>query len=385
MSIVHAIGTAVPPHAYPQDYALSRMKGWLRDTTLQRMAHRVYRQSGIERRYSVLPDFLPDATPTLFHTEGSDSLSEPTTGQRNQVYAREYPALALEAAQNALRLAPWLAPLDITHVITASCTGFCNPGPDLYLAHALALAPSVERYHLGFMGCYAAFPALRMADQFCHANPRAVVLVVCVELCTLHLQVRPTPDSLLANALFADGAAAALVSARPPPPGQRALALDQFATRVIPETESAMAWTIGDRGFDMLLSSYVPRILGLHARDLLEEVLQASPVTLNDLAGWAIHPGGKAILSTIESHMGWPQQDGPLALSHRVLRDYGNMSSPTILFVLQALLAESPLPSGAPLGVMAFGPGLTVELGVFRMLGLPRVAAPPAPAACAAS
>ena len=382
MNHVHCIATAVPPYAYGQEFAMERMKRWVGDKVMRRMVHHVYRQSGIDRRHSVLPDFQPGAEPRLFHERADGTLDEPTTGQRNLVFQRTYPDLARDAARAAFDAAPWLKTSDITHVITVTCTGFCNPGPDLFLAHEFDLAPSVERYHLGFMGCYAAFPALRMADQFCTANANAVVLILCIELCTLHLQVKPTADSLLANALFADGAAAALVTRRPPPEGRRGLRLEHFSTRVIPDSEADMAWSIGDRGFDMVLSSYVPRILGLHARDLLTDVLAETGSEAADLAGWAVHPGGKAILHALETQMGWSPDRGPLALAHRVLRDYGNMSSATILFLLKAILDESPWPAGAAFGALAFGPGLTVEFGLMRLAGAaPAATAHPAAAA----
>jgi predicted naringenin-chalcone synthase len=369
MSHIHSIATAVPPHAYGQETAMELMKGWVADRAMQRRVHHVYRHSGIDRRHSVLPDFQPGATPLLFHARGDGTLEEPTTGQRNLVFERTYPALARAAVHAVFEQTPWLRPAEVTHVITVSCTGFCNPGPDLFLVHAFGLAPSVERYHLGFMGCYAAFPALRMADQFCRANANAVVLILCLELCTLHLQVKPTADSLLANALFADGAAAALVSRRPPPRNRRGLRLERFASRLIPGSEAEMAWTIGDRGFDMILSSYVPRILGLHARALLTDVLAEAGCDDGRLSGWAVHPGGKSILHALETQMGWPADHGPLALAHRVLRDHGNMSSATILFLLKAILDEVPWPEGATLGALAFGPGLTVDFGLMRMIG----------------
>lgn len=369
MTYVHCIGTAVPPYAYGQEFAMERMKRWVSDKVMRRMVHHVYRQSGIGRRHSVLPDFQPGAEPWLFRESPDGTLDEPSTGQRNLVFQRAYPNLARAAARAAFVAAPWLKTADITHVITVTCTGFCNPGPDLFLAREFELAPSVERYHLGFMGCYAAFPALRMAKQFCDANKDAVVLMLCIELCTLHLQVQPTEDSLLANALFADGAAAALVARRSPPEGRRGLRLEHFSTRVIPDSEADMAWTIGDRGFDMILSSYVPRILGLHAGNLLKGLLAEAGRQADDLAGWAVHPGGKAILHAIEKQMGWSPDSRPLALAHRVLRDYGNMSSATILFLLKAILDESPLPDNAALGALAFGPGLTVEFGLMRLTG----------------
>jgi predicted naringenin-chalcone synthase len=367
MSFIHAIGVAVPPYVYRQDYAAACMKRWVKDRALQRMVHHVYRQSGIERRHSVLPDFLPGATPLLFHESENGDLIEPGTGLRNERYSTLYPALARAAVARALEAAPHIQARDISHIITVSCTGFCNPGPDLQVAREFCMRPDVQRYHLGFMGCYAAFPALRMADAFCRADASALVLVVCVELCSLHLQIKPTPDSMLANALFADGAAAALISARAPAPESHALAIERFATRVIPGTESEMAWTIGDRGFDMTLSSYIPSILGSHIAPMLAELADGIPGRACD--AWAVHPGGVAILRAIEEAMGWPRGAPALEASYRILRDFGNMSSATILFVLADLLNTRVLSCGAALGALAFGPGLTVEFAALRFVG----------------
>jgi len=372
MSFIHNIATAVPPFAYHQEYAATCMKRWVRDRVMQRMVHHVYRNSGIAQRFSVLPDFQPDVSPSIFRELPDGTLFEPTTGQRNDIYQKSYPPLAVGAANAVFDKTPWLSRSDVTHVITVSCTGFCNPGPDLLVTHECGLSSSVQRYHIGFMGCYAAFPAMRMADQFCRAQPDAVVLIVCVELCSIHLQIKPTPDSLLANAIFADGAGAALVSRRTLPSGRRNLVLEHFATRLIPDSEGDMAWTIGDRGFDMTLSTYVPRILGLQANDLIRNVVASSPFEFDDIRGWAVHPGGKAILQALESSMGWSAHDGTLALSHRTLRDYGNMSSATILFVLMAIMEESDLPDQSLLGALAFGPGLTVECGLLRLAGTPK-------------
>ena len=364
---IHAIGTAVPPHAYHQDYALERMQKWIRDPALRRMARRIYRHSGIERRHSVLPDFMPGGEAQLFSDDETGRLSEPPTGTRNKIYAHAYPPLARDAVTQAFARAPHLRRADVTHVVTASCTGFVNPGPDLYLVDAFGLAPSVERYHLGFMGCYAAFPALRMAEQFCRLDPDAVVLVLCVELCSLHLQVNDSHDMLLANALFADGAGAALVSAHTPRPGQNAMALDGFATRLAPEGLDAMAWTIGNHGFDMKLSGYVPKILGDQAMDLAASAFRQCEVDPTDITAWAVHPGGKAILDHIERSLSLPHD--ALAISRSVLRDFGNMSSATILFVLERMLAQGK--GTGTVAAMAFGPGLTVEFGLLRHAGHP--------------
>ncbi len=366
---LHALQTAVPENAYTQDHALACMQRWLPDPRMRRLAAPVYKQSGIATRYSVLPDFKPGATPLLFHEDESGALIEPSTGARNRFFEGAYPALARAAVARAFAAAPHLAPEDVTHVITVSCTGFTNPGPDLHLTHAFGLNPGVQRYHLGFMGCYAAFPALRMADQFCRANPDAVALVLCVELCSLHLQVKPTADALLANALFADGAAAALVSARPMPDGQNGWALDGFSTRLLPEGARDMAWTIGDRGFDMILSSYVPRLLGLKARPLVTAMLAEHDRALDDIRAWAIHPGGRAILDGIEESLELPRT--ALDCARNTLRDFGNMSSVTVLFVLERLLETQRASSETPTLALAFGPGLTVEMALLHPIVAP--------------
>lgn len=380
-ALIHRIATAVPPYAYHQEYAADCMKRWVKDRVLQRMVHHVYRQSGIERRFSVLPDFQPEATSGIFGEQPDGTLVEPTTGQRNDLYRLAYPALVEDAVRRAFAQTPWIRPGDVTHLVTVSCTGFCNPGPDLHIAATFGLRADVERYHIGFMGCYAAFPALRMADQFCRANPDAVVLVVGVELCSLHLQIKPSSDLLLANALFADGAAAVLVSARPLPDGACGARLEAFATRLVPDSARDMAWTIGDRGFDMVLSSYVPKILALHAKQLVADLLAGCREGGSGITEWAVHPGGKAILQAFEQQMGWSGETGALAHAHRILRRYGNMSSVTILFVLEAVLADPAFAEATQVGALAFGPGLTVEFAHLTLCGTRPVALPTEPCA----
>ncbi len=378
-TLIHRIATAVPPYAYHQEYAADCMKRWVNDRTLQRMVHHVYRQSGIDRRFSVLPDFQPGATGGIFGEQADGTLVEPTTGQRNDLYRQAYPPLVEAAVRRAFAQTPWLLPEDVTHLITVSCTGFCNPGPDLHIAATCGLRGDVERYHIGFMGCYAAFPALRMADQFCRARPDAVVLVVCVELCSLHLQIKPSSDLLLANALFADGAAAVLVSARALPDGASGMRLDHFATRLVPDSARDMAWTIGDRGFDMVLSSYVPKILALHAKHLVTDLLAGCRDNGAGITEWAVHPGGKAILQAFEQQLGWSGETGALAHAHRILHQYGNMSSVTILFVLEAILADPAFMASTQVGALAFGPGLTVEFAHLTVCGTRPMAQPAEP------
>lgn len=361
---IHHIETLVPRHGYAQNFIGEKMAAYLGDPAHARITRHVFRRSGIERRYSVLPDFAPGAVPRLYRDDPEGRLVEPTTGERNRIFIEEANQLSVEVARRALQASDRFAPADITHVVTVSCTGFYNPGPDFRIVNELGLSPATERYHLGFMGCYAAFPALRMAQQFCLAQPEAVVLVVCLELCTLHLQVHPTSDSILANAIFADGVAAAIVSARPPSGRRPVLAIDQFMTALLPEAGREMAWEIGDHGFNLVLSSYVPDIIGANVGPIVEDLLGGRRCARGDVDLWAVHPGGKAILDKVESFLELrPEQ---LADSRAVLRDYGNMSSATVLFVLRRML-QGDVGRKQNICAMAFGPGLVVETGLLEL------------------
>ncbi|NJC87219.1 MAG: type III polyketide synthase [Desulfuromonas sp.] len=358
---LHEIAIATPEHLYRQEEVSLWMQELAGDDRQRRLLKALYRASGITTRHTVIPEFGRG----FFGRDAHGALVEPGTGARNAIYARESRRLGRQAGEALLAARPDFLPDTITHVVTVSCTGFVNPGLDYFLVRDLGLPAATERYHLGFMGCYAAFPALRMAAQFCRADPNARVLVLCLELCSLHIQLGAREDQLLANALFADGAAAALVSSTPPPPGRTALRLDHFTSNLVPEGEAAMAWSIGDHGFDIALSSYVPRILGANINPVVSELLATGGHSPDDIAIWAVHPGGKAILDQLERSLGLrPEQ---LAPSRGVLRDFGNMSSATILFVLHDLLMA---PTDRPRHIfsMAFGPGLTVEQALLTQL-----------------
>ena len=364
-SYIHQIETALPQYSYRQDYARDRMVGWMPGKRNRRLIHGIYDHSGIETRHSVLPDFGPGAEPVLFREDENGRIIEPTTHARNRYYQQCSRELVVEAGRKALDKSTIFSADEITHVVTVSCTGFYNPGPDLDLIKGLGLPERTERYNLGFMGCYGAFPALRMADQFCRADPNAVVLVVCLELCSLHLQFREEADSLLANSLFADGAAAAILSAHPPAEDCPALAVNSFASALAPEGAGDMAWEIGDRGFDIRLSTYVPNIIAANINGIVENVLKPSPWRKEAIGTWAVHPGGRAILDKIEEGLALaPEQ---LNDSREILRTCGNMSSATVLFVLQRILNRPGLDESHPVCAMAFGPGLTIETALLDL------------------
>lgn len=360
---IHHIETLVPSATYAQEdigAALKRSvaKG---DRRTEKVIHHIYAHSAIDRRASVVTTFLPDAPPGIFYDPATDTFLSPSTGARNALYTVTARALFAEIAATALA-ASGFAPERLTHLVTVSCTGFFQPGPDFAILQALGLTADVERYHLGFMGCYAAFPALRMARDFCRANPDAVVLVVCLELCTLHVQWTADMDDLLAGSVFADGASAAVVSACEP--AGTALRLDAFASAIAPAGDTDMAWTIGDNGFAMRLSAYVPRIIEANVRGALQPLLDREGLTQSGIEHWAVHPGGRAILDRVESGLDLPVSS--LAASRDILRRFGNMSSATMLFVLRELLVRGAAVDDSVLA-MSFGPGLTVETALLRV------------------
>ncbi|MCE9519817.1 MAG: type III polyketide synthase [Verrucomicrobia bacterium] len=367
-AFIHHIATRVPDTAYTQKFARDFLKDCAPDPKTKRLIQIVYDRSGIATRYSVVDDFTEGADPVLFKRNAEGEMIPPTTGERNKVYAKASRELSVALARQVLEEAEGFVNTDVTHVIFASCTGFANPGPDYHIIRELGLNPGVERYTLGFMGCYAAFPALRMAAQFCEANPHAVVLVMCLELCTLHMQINGQTDSILANSLFADGAAAAIVSARAPVAGTPAYRVEGFSSALLPSGENDMAWEIGDEGFNIVLSSYVPGIIGSNIESLLEGVLGESALGVPDVEEWAVHPGGRSILDKVETSLAL--SSSALASSRNVLRDYGNMSSATVLFVLKDLLERAESETATTCAI-AFGPGLTVETAVLERIGGP--------------
>ncbi|MGN8130826.1 type III polyketide synthase [Paenarthrobacter sp. 22069] len=373
---VRSLETAVPPTKLIQSEArdvfaaqpgLSRLGS--------RLVNTCFDSAAIDTRFTAVEELTNTsrAENPQFYDQESGLLLNPSTKVRNDIFAREATKLFVGAARAALQAAPELDLLDITHLVTVSCTGFFNPGPDYKVVRELGLSPAVQRYHLGFMGCYAAFPALRAAKLFCEADPNAVVLVVCAELCSLHVRTSNDPDTIMGSALFADGAAAAVVTARPGSEETALLTLDHFETVLTPVGEDSMAWNIGDNGFEMVLGNYVPHIIDDHIVDALKPLLAKEPelaaLPYTAVPHWAIHPGGRSILDKVQSRLGL--SDAQLVPARHVLRNYGNMSSATVLFVLKHILeqpVQEDVQDDGRICSMAFGPGLTVETGLFTKL-----------------
>ncbi|WP_431280874.1 type III polyketide synthase [Humitalea sp. 24SJ18S-53] len=333
---LNRIGCATPPNACHAPF-LDLVARLLPDDRARRGFARLAARSGIDQRWSVLSPDPPPGTPGSFFPDGA----WPTTEARMATYAREAPLLAFQALES-------LGPVSgITHIVVASCTGLRAPGLDQAVQRHIGAGPSVHRTMLGFMGCQAGIIALRSAAETVRANPAARVLVVTLELGTLHMQDRTDLGHLLGYMQFADGGAAALVTADP-----EGLRLDGFGTALMPEGDDQMVWEIGQSGFDLHLSTEVPaslkRLLPAAAAVLL-------PGAKPDL--WAVHPGGRAILDAVEAAL--DLSPDALAPSRAVLARAGNMSSATILFVLHDMLAAA-MP-GQTLAALAFGPGLSAE------------------------
>jgi alpha-pyrone synthase len=324
----------------------------IQDRRTRLVFERMAGRSQVQRRWSCLAPAASGCDESI-DADGFYTLGRfPSTAQRMSRYGIEAPRLASKAVE---RLGLGDTVRDVTHLIVTSCTGFLAPGVDLELVHRCGLDTSVERSVIGFMGCYAAITALKLARHAVRSEPRAKVLVVSVELCTLHLQETQDIDRLLTFLLFGDGASAALVSAEP-----LGLALDGFNAVLVQPAADQITWTIRDFGFDMVLSGQVPGTINDALRSNAARVLP--DVASGAIEMWAVHPGGRSVLDAVEGAFGL----GPssLAASRAVLRNYGNMSSPTVMFVLDALM-RAKAPSGARGCAMAFGPGLTAETMLF--------------------
>ncbi|HZU88363.1 MAG TPA: type III polyketide synthase [Stellaceae bacterium] len=341
------MGCAVPAHDFHRKFVEFAPR-LLADREQRQVFARMAERCRIAHRFSCL---VPSSDPSRLDAEGFYRCGEfPDTAHRMVRYERE----ALPLAERAVAdLGHEFAADKITHLLVVSCTGFAAPGLDLQLAARLGLAATVERTMIGFMGCSAAIPALRLARHIVRSDETACVLVVAVELCSLHLQESDRLEELLSFLHFADGCAAAVVSARP-----FGIAIEGFDGTVLPQTADHITWRIGAGGFEMHLSGRVPGAILRHLRE-------QSPLPPQDDRGdtllWAVHPGGRSVLDAVEAGLALPPDS--LSQSRRVLRDCGNMSSASVLFVLREIMEGGAAGPGC---AMAFGPGVAVETMRFR-------------------
>ncbi|PRY04629.1 putative naringenin-chalcone synthase [Pontibacter ummariensis] len=358
-SYICAIGTANPPHKIPQmqiaDFMAAALQFDERDT---RKLKALYRVSGIGQRYTVLEDYTRQNGDFTFYPNTPSLEPFPTVQQRMDLYKQHAVALSEQAIQDCLGQVSAVDLPDLTHLITVSCTGMYAPGLDIELVERLQLPTTVQRTAVNFMGCYAAFNAIKLADSICKANPEAKVMLVCTEICTIHFQKYTEQDHLVSNALFGDGAAAVLMQGQPCQ--EISLELQSFHCDLAPAGKREMAWHIGDTGFEMTLSSYVPDLIKKGITELTEKLLRGLKTTMSEIKLFAIHPGGRRILEVIEQELGMSRDDNRHA--YKVLREFGNMSSATVLFVLKELMENlTRKEQNEPVLSFAFGPGLTLE------------------------
>jgi predicted naringenin-chalcone synthase len=364
MSYITAIGTANPVNRFSQSMIAEFM---LRAMKLNngdgRKLKTIFRASGIEFRYSVLEDYgrIKDFT---FYPDTLDLEPFPGTEKRLEVFRRHALALSVESFKDMVRSCPGFKVGDISHLIVVCCTGMYAPGLDIDLVNTLKLPSTVARTAINFMGCHASFNALKLADAVCKSDASAKVVVVSTELCSLHFQRTPTDDNLLANALFADGSACVLVEAQTQ--NHLRLKMEDFHSDLAPEGESGMAWTIGDLGFKMRLSSYVPDLIRKGIGSLVKTLLAKVSADLSEIQHFAIHPGGKKILQVIEEELRIDKRQNEAA--YHVLKNFGNMSSPTVLFVLHEVVKNlNGVNNGERILSVAFGPGLTLESMILKI------------------
>lgn len=371
MTTVRAIATQTPQHSINQDDALHIAKLRNQPRASQEFWMRaIYSKSGVSERYSVLleqsasPQTLPENRQSFYADKSATDDLGPTTARRMEQYCQHAPELAIQVCTAALNNSH-LSPADITHLITVSCTGFAAPGIDIHVMKQLPLDPGVARTHIGFMGCHGAMNALRVADHIVRANPQAKVLICSVELCSLHYQYGFHPDQIIANALFADGAAAMCVTADPSaePTVNNAtepqLHLLGNGSYLFPNSLDAMTWQVGDHGFAMTLSPHLPELIESQLKPWLESWLSTYRLNIADIEHWAIHPGGPKILDAVLNSLGLAHEKAET--SRNILRSFGNMSSPTSFFVLQAIQAQKATGKCLMLG---FGPGLAAEIAL---------------------
>jgi predicted naringenin-chalcone synthase len=354
LSKIVSIGTAVPQYRHQQQDILDFMQRvFALDEVNRRKLKFLYRQSGIETRYSVIPDYSLPAAEWQFYNPSENLEPFPKLEQRMDWYRKNAATLSMNAVKNCLDKLPAQS---ITHLITVSCTGMSAPGLDIELLDLLQLPVTTHRTSINFMGCYAAIHAMKLADAITRADTNANVLIVCTELCTLHFQKEHTIDNITSSLLFSDGAAALLVSGKNELPG---LKMEHFYSVVAPKGKSDMAWELSSTGFQMTLTGYVADLIEEDFGGLVNDSLKAANMQKEQVTHWCIHPGGKKILESVHNSLGF--SNGQLKSCYDILNDYGNMSSPTVLFVLEKIMEALPARGSATIFGAAFGPGLTME------------------------
>jgi len=361
---ITAIGTANPPWQRSQpDLPDLFYSAFNLDPAELRMLRIIYKKSGIETRYSVLQDYVRQPGEFEFFPNHPGE-SFPSTAARMKIYQENALPLALKAIANCFAARGEFDKKNITHLITISCTGMYAPGIDIEIVQRLNLQSSTKRTSVNFMGCYGTFNGLKLAESICQADHRAKVLLVSVELCTIHFQRNMSPDNMIANAIFADGAGAILIEMAPE--SGRYFYLDAFHCDLLPNSSQQMAWQIADSGFDIVLSSYVADVIQSGIAGFVKNFHAIQHLSSTAIDYYAIHPGGLKILEACEKALNITREDNRHA--YHVLRHYGNMSSATIIFILMEMWnGMTASDHEKRVFACAFGPGLTLESMLLRI------------------
>jgi len=358
MSTIISIGTAVPQYSAKQSTILEYMQTAYNDDTASRKLNILFHNSGINTRYSVLPDFGSNQTENNFFNLNQHV---PDVTERLTVFKENAASLAVAAMKAAFqKLNTSIADFKITHLITVTCTGIYAPGLGTELIEQLKLPEDIFHTAINFMGCNAAFPALNLADMITKTDENAKVLIVCVELCTLHFQAVDNNDNLLANTIFGDGSAAVVVVSDKAAKKnhQAGLAIHGFYSLLLNQGKNLMGWNITPTNFEMVLDSGIPEFIGNEVNEIVMKASEKLKINPSAIDKWAIHPGGKKILDSIKKNA--QLSDSDMQYSYKVLSDYGNMSSPTILFVLNEIM-QAEHAEGETIFSIGFGPGLSIE------------------------
>lgn len=349
-------GTVAPENRASQNEILDVSRTLVCENSRQeRLMTILFQKSGIDSRQTVLnTDYL-----TRWKAESTPAAPGlgPGTGERMKLYAQHAGPLGCKAATLALKDS-FTDAKEITHLVTVSCTGFVAPGIDAELINLLGLRPTVERVHVGYMGCHGAINGLRVARGLAATSPEARILLCAVEICTLHYRLIWDDEGVKGNALFSDGAGA-LVCGQPSENDSPVWTVHDTGSCMIPNSTQEMSWIIGDHGFEMSLSRQVPQLIEEHLSPWMSSWLDHQGQTVPGIGNWAVHPGGPRILDAVETSLGLPP--GACTESRTVLRERGNMSSPTVLFVLDRLRSQ---PAASPTVMLGFGPGLTAEVAL---------------------
>ena len=356
------IVTASPPFKVSQSYAASELKKRMGGTSaISRMIDMAANQSGIDHRFFVIKDGEENSSEKFFTKDGN--YVSPDTKSRMTEYEK-WSILLTKQAVKELAEKNNIDFGSIDRIITITCTGFFAPGLDYELIKEFNISPSVKRTNIGFMGCAASLVGVNSVWEAMKQQGNENILMVSVELCSLHLQTEPTRDNILANMIFADGAAAAYFS-KTNISNEKKLEIQFAESFLFQDSAKFMGWKIGNNGFEMMLSSELPKIILNSAAPKAKEILTQKGIDISQIKHWALHPGGRAILDSLQN--GLALSDEQLKPSREVLRNFGNLSSVSILFVLKNVLQTVELNKDDYLCAIAFGPGLTMELVLFKV------------------